>query len=174
MPDQFPDQPEVAEADPSKSALKRQMTALQQLGESLINLADAELAKISIDDQRLLQAIDEAKRIKSKNARRRHLQFIGKLMRDIDAGPIEAALQQLRQPKRQQVDEFHQLEQLRASVLTAGLAGVETVMAQFPHADRQHLRQLILQHGKEVAKHRPPAASRKLFKYLRELQSTQG
>ena len=156
--------------EPSKSELKRQMTALQEIGESLISLSDKQLAKISIGDERLLLAIRETRRIKSNNARRRHMQFIGKLMRDIDAEPIIAALALMRAQKQEKNEAFHALEQLRDKVLEQGLNGVELVMDRWEDGDRQQLRQLVLQHQREVKQGKPPAASRKLFQYLRTLQ----
>ena len=69
---------------------------------------------------------------------------------------------------------FHQLEQLREDILAAGAGGVELAMTRFPAADRQHLRQLVLQHQRELQQHKPPAASRKLFHYLKELQDAYG
>jgi len=157
---------------PSKSALKRRMLALQQLGESLVVLNDKQLARVPVEDERLLQAIRETRQIRSNSARRRHMQFIGKLMRDIDATAIEQALASMHQSRQQDNDTFHQLEQLREEILQAGVSGVELVMQRWPQADRQQLRQLVLQHQREIARNKAPAASRKLFKYLRELQQT--
>lgn len=165
---------EEPDSAPSKSALKRQMLALQALGESLLALNDKQLARIPIDDERLLQALRETRQIRSNSARRRHLQFIGKLMRDIDAEPIERALQAMHQARRQETDAFHELEQLRDDMLAAGPAGVELALARWPEADRQQLRQLALQHQRELQRNKPPAASRKLFRYLRELQELYG
>lgn len=153
----------------SKSELKRQMTALQAIGESLLKLSEKELAKIPALDERLVRALAETRRITSNNARRRHMQYIGKLMRDIDAEPIIAALDGMRAQKQQVNDEFHALEALRDEVLEAGPQGVELVMARWDFADRQQLRQLVLTHQREVKRGKPPAASRKLFKYLRGL-----
>jgi ribosome-associated protein len=155
---------------PSKSELKRQMTALQAIGESLVALSEKQLAQIPVGDERLLLAIRETRRIKSNNARRRHMQFIGKLMRDIDPEPITTALTTMQTQKQTQTDAFHALEQLRDEVLAEGPQGVELVMARWDTADRQQLRQLVLQHQREIKKGKPPAASRKLFKYLRLLE----
>jgi ribosome-associated protein len=175
MPD-YDDDSDLPPGDerPSKSAMKRHMLALQELGEALVALSDKQLAQMPIDDERLLQAIGEVRRINSNSARRRHLQLIGKLMRDIDPEPIAAALQALHTRRRQQDEAFHQLEQLREAVLAAGAEGVEQVMARWPQADRQQLRQLALQHRRETERGQPPAASRKLFRYLRELQALYG
>jgi ribosome-associated protein len=156
-------------AGPSKSALKRQMTALQEIGESLIALSDKQLKNIPLGDDRLREAIEETRRIKSNNARRRHMQFIGRLMREVDAEPIVAALERMRAQRQEKNAAFHALEELRDQVLDRGLTGVELVMERWSGADRQQMRQLVLQHQREMKQGKPPAASRKLFKYLREL-----
>jgi len=174
MPEHFDDEAADHDEPPSKSARKRHMLSLQALGESLLELNDKQLAQIPIDDDRLLSSLREARQIHSKNARKRHLQFIGKLMRGIDPAPIEQALQQLDSARLQHNAAFHQLEQLRAAVLAAGPGGVELVMAKYPAADRQQLRQLVLQHQRESEQQKPPAASRRLFRYLKELQETYG
>jgi ribosome-associated protein len=155
---------------PSKSAVKRQMTALQELGESLTRLTTKQLANVPIDDERLIEAVREVQRISSKNARKRHMQFIGKLMRDVDSEAISAAIDAMYRQKQETNDKFHGLEALRDDILEQGLAGIEQVVARWSNADRQQLRQLVLQHQREIKNNKPPAASRKLFKYLRQLQ----
>ncbi|MDH4039229.1 MAG: DUF615 domain-containing protein [Gammaproteobacteria bacterium] len=159
---------------PSKSALKRRMLSLQQLGETLVGLSEKQLGKVPIADERLLEVIREARAMRSHGARRRHLQLIGKLMRDIDADPIQEALQDMDRQRRDSADAFHQLEQLRDEVLAAGVAGTELVASRWPEADRQQLRQLILQHQRDTERGKPPGASRKLFRYLRDLQENYG
>ena len=101
--------------------------------------------------------------------RKRHLQFIGKLMRDVDPEPLQAALDELHRPSQQRNDAFHAIEALRDELLARGPEGVDIVLARWPQADRQQLRQLLLQHQREQQRGKPPAASRKLFRYLREL-----
>ena len=159
---------------PSKSALKRRMLALQALGETLVELSEKQLGKVPIADERLLEVIREARAMRSHGARRRHLQLIGKLMRDIDAAPIESALQDMDRQRQDKADAFHRLEQLRDEVLEAGVAGTELVAGRWPQADRQQLRQLILQHQRDTGRGAAPTASRKLFRYLRELQENYG
>jgi ribosome-associated protein len=171
-PEDFPAEEEQLE--PSKTALKRRMTALQELGEALTRLSDKQLSDIPIEDERLLTAVREVRGIRSNSARRRHLQYIGKLMRDIDPEPIERALQALDQRHRQDTDTFHELEQLRDNMLAAGAGGVGLATDRWPEADRQQLRQLLLQHQRETQRGKPPAASRKLFRYLRELRELYG
>ena len=106
---------------PSKSELKRQMLALQRLGESLLELNEKQLALMPIADEQLVLAIRETHLIRSNSARKRHLQFIGKLMRNIDPQPLEVALQAMHQAQHNSNDNFHLLEQLRDDILAAGL-----------------------------------------------------
>ncbi len=174
MPDRTDYDAYGAEEPPSKSARKRHMLGLQATGESLVALNDKQLSKMPIDDEQLLVAIRECRHMRSNSARKRHLQFIGKLMRNIDPAPIEQALLSLHRSSQQNTAAFHQLEQLRADILTVGLDGVELAMTHFPQADRQQLRQLVLQHQRELQRNKPPAASRKLFHYLKELQEAYG
>ncbi|TGD72097.1 DUF615 domain-containing protein [Mangrovimicrobium sediminis] len=159
---------------PSKTRLKKEMHARQALGERLTELSNKQLAQIPVEDEGLLRAIHETRNINSRSARRRHLQYIGKLMRDIDPAPIEEALDRLFQPARKANEKFHALERLRDETLGAGLDGVELVLAKYPEADRQQLRHLLLQHQRERERQQPPAASRKLFRYLRELSEAAG
>lgn len=163
-----------ADAPPSKSARKRQMLALQAMGESLVNLNDKQLAQIPINDEQLLLAILECRHISSHSARKRHMQFIGKLMRHVDPAPIERALRTMHEARQNNTTAFHHLEKMRDELLAQGTGGVELVMARWPQADRQQLRQLVLQHQREQLRSKPPAASRKLFGYLKELQALYG
>lgn len=153
---------------PSKSERKREMTALQELGEAIVKLSDGEFAIIPLEGE-LLAAITTARRIKSGEGLRRQMQYIGKLMRHVDVNAIRAAYDDLQNGRQQRNQQFHALEQLRDEVLAAGLPAMEKVLTDYPNADRQHLRQLITAAVKEREQQKPPGASRKLFRYLREL-----
>lgn len=158
---------------PSKTAVKKEMQALQNLGEQLVKLSNNELAKIPIHDEHLSEALTTARRLTSREALRRQLQYIGKLMRGIDLTDIEAGLAKRDEGQRELARAFHRLEELRDDVVELGLPGIEKIIAQFPDADRQRLRTLILQIGKDAKANKPPAAKRKLFQYLKELQEHQ-
>ncbi len=141
---------EEEELGPSKSALKREMTALQKVGERLVILSERELARMPITDERLAEAISLARRINSNSGRRRQLQYIGKLMRGIDATELTAALDALHQQGLSDARAFQQLEALREKVLDGTPADIEAVLELYPDADRQQLRQLQRQHHKEI------------------------
>lgn len=84
----------MTDLKPSKSARKREYLALQKLGEDLIGLKETDLRKMGLDED-LLEAVLEARQIKSRGALRRQKQYIGKIMRRVDAEPIRAAMTRL-------------------------------------------------------------------------------
>lgn len=153
---------------PSKSERKREMQALQEIGEAIVKLSDGEFATIPLEGE-LLTAITLARRLKSGEGLRRQMQYVGKLMRHADTAAIQLAMQDLQNGRALHNQRFHQLEQLRDVLLADGVSAMEKVLEHYPQADRQHLRQLILIAVKEREQEKPPAAARKLFRYLREL-----
>ena len=159
---------EEEDLPPSKSELKRQMAALQKTGERLVNLSNVELARIPLPDQ-LDDAITTARRIKSREGLRRHLQYIGKVMRRIDCSDIEAALADLDEGQRSMAREFHALEALRDRLSEGGKEALAEAIDRYPHCDRQHLRQLQQKAHADKQREKNTGASRKLFRYLREL-----
>lgn len=159
------------EPAPSKTALKREMTGRQELGEALCQLSPGELKQIPIDSDDLLEAIEESHRIRHHSALRRHRQYIGKLMRKIDPAPIQQALDALHQQRREAAQSFKDLEVMRDQLVNGDDKILAAVIDRFPQADRQHLRQLVRDARREAKSGKPPAASRRLFRYLRELQS---
>lgn len=158
----------VADEKPSKSERKREMQALQDIGAKIVKLSVGDLAHIPLEGP-LQEAVLTARRITSHEGLRRQMQYIGKLMRTVDTAAIEAALHDLEHGRQEHNQRFHQLESLRDELLAAGTGGMDKVLEPYPHADRQHLRQLIAAAVKEKEQQKPPAAARKLFRYLREL-----
>ncbi len=151
----------------SKSEMKRDMSALQKLGEELVELKPAVLEKFPLGED-LFDAIRKAQSFKNE-ARRRQLQFIGKLMRNIDAEPIQAALDKVRNKHAQHTAMLHKLESLRDSVVETGDEAIAKVMELFPDADRQRLRQLARLAAKEKETGKPAKAYREIFQILKEL-----
>ncbi len=155
----------------SKTEVKKRMLALQALGEAIVKLSPGQLATIPLDEK-LKEAVDAARRIKSHEGRRRQMQYIGKLMRNSDTETIKNAYQELLDGRTEKTRGFHALEQLRDQMIEQGPNAVETVMEKYPQADRQRLRQLIMNSRKEKELDKPPASSRKLFRYIRELDES--
>ncbi len=163
----FPELTPDEEQPKSKSAVKREMTALQKLGEELVNLSPAKLAKIPMPEQ-LQEAVMLARRLKNREGKRRQLQYIGKIMRVIDSDAIQQALDSFHHESLAFRQHFHRLENWRDRLISEGDRAMEDLLVEIPELDRQHLRQLIRQAQKEDSQNKPPAASRKLFQYLRD------
>ncbi len=152
---------------PSKSQLKRDAHALQQLGTELLDVPEAAWQALQLPDQ-LVIALKEAKRIPSRGARKRQLQYIGKLMREVDPEPIQQYFEQLPLETRSQARKHHALEDWRDRMISEGDTAIEEFLGTRPAADRQHLRQLVRQAKKEQATDKPPKSSRALFRYIRD------
>ena len=153
---------------PSKSQLKREMTALQDLGAELAALPKERLAKIEMPE-RLSDALLDAQRFTKHEARRRQMQFIGKLMREIDAAPLQAAMDEIKGVSAAANIRQHRLERLRTRLMEDEAVFAE-VARDYPAADIQHLRQLRRNALKEALQNKPPRAYRELFRELRELE----
>ncbi len=155
---------------PSKSQLKREMTALQDLGAELVALSKERLAKIDMSE-RLRDALLEAQRITKHEAKRRQMQYIGKIMRTVDATPLRAALDEINGVSKAATIRQHQLERLRTRLMEDEAVFSE-VARDYPGADMQHLRQLRRNALKEAQQGKPPRSYRELFRELRALEGS--
>lgn len=151
----------------SKSQVKREMHALQALGEALVKLSTAELERIPMPDE-LRNAVRDAQRFHQRGARKRQLQYIGRLMRNIDPEPIQTGLDKLLNRDRQTIAFQHRIERWRERLLTEGDTALAELFDAYPTLDRQHLRQLLRNASKEQQQEKPPRAARELFRYLRD------
>ncbi|MBV1906774.1 MAG: DUF615 domain-containing protein [Pseudomonadales bacterium] len=136
------DNPEI-EQKPSRSSRKRDALALQTLGTDLLKLPADQFKLISVSET-LKTAINDYHRIRTREAKRRQSQFIGRLMRDEDIDSIHMALSDLQQTSAAAQYQHHQLEGWRDKLLTQPNALTE-YLNEYPHTDRQQLRTLIRQ-----------------------------
>lgn len=153
---------------PSKSQLKRDSQKLQILGQQLVDMPEKNLQKFTLEES-LLRAIYEARRLKSREARRRQIQCIGKLIRSADLDALEQTMDRLNHQSKTYRQQFAKIENWRQRIIDKGAPAIEALIEIYPNADRQQLRNLRRQASREQQQNRPPVASRKLFKYLREL-----
>jgi ribosome-associated protein len=155
---------------PSKTRRKKEMLELQSLGVALVGLPEAQIASLQLD-ARLDQAVLEAKRMKSHEARRRQMQYIGRLMREVDAGPIRARLAEVEGHSAQATARHRRLEAWRERLLAEDEALTEFA-SQYPKTDIQTVRTLIRNSRKEQKEGRPPRAFRELFRLLKAIESS--
>jgi len=138
----------------SKSQLKRDSQAIQDLGKRLATLSAAQLARIPLDEP-VLEAIALAHRIQNKrSALKRHYQFLGKLLRARDTEAIFAALHEIDNESQHSIQKHHRAERWRDRIIDQGFDAIEALIAEIERADRQRLRQLWrnYQHAKSDAK----------------------
>lgn len=151
----------------SKSQVKREMTALQKLGEQLIDMNDKQLATIPLEEK-LLDAIHEARKMPHREARRRHLQFIGRVMRETNHEEIQAAVDKLQARSDQYIHRQHQIERYRDLLIEGDKQIFQTLVTSCPGIDVQRLRQLVRAAQKEREENQAPANARKLFGFIRD------
>jgi ribosome-associated protein len=151
----------------SKTRRKAEMAALQQLGESLLGLAPARLAELDLPE-RLIEAIESARRITQREARRRQIQFIGRLMRDIDPAPIRARLALWSAAPTAEKARLHAVERWRERLLAEPDA-LDRLCIERRGANREQLAALAASARAERALRRAPRAYRELYRALNAL-----
>jgi ribosome-associated protein len=155
-----------ADEPPSKTQRKKEMTALQQLGEELAGLNPAQLEEIPLPEH-LREAIAEVRRITQHGGRRRQMQYVGKLMRGIDAEPVREKLASWKGASLDAKAMLHRTERWRERLLEDE-AALQEFAAAFPRADLQHVRSLLRSIRKEREENKPPRHYRELFRVLRD------
>jgi ribosome-associated protein len=151
---------------PSKTQRKKDMHALQALGQQLVDLSRDQLARIDLPEE-LREAIDFAHRVTSHEGRRRHMQYIGKLMRQVDADEVRAAIGRATGESRAAVALMHLVERWRDRLLADDDA-LTGFMAERPGADVQWLRSTIRAARREHASGQPPKHARLLYRWLHD------
>ncbi len=152
----------------SKSQRKREADDVLALGEKMITLNQEELAQIHMDDE-LRDALEEAQRIKSNSALKRQKHYIAKIMRGLADDTLAAQVERVLHKDDIYNAQFKRMEKWRDSIIENGDKGINDFLAEYPQADRSHLRQLVRNAAKEKKNNKPPAAYRQIFKYIRDV-----
>jgi ribosome-associated protein len=169
MPRPHPSPPDSSGAAPlSKTRRKRDMEALQDLGERLVALDATRLASLDLPE-RLTDAVALARRLTRHEARRRQMQYIGRLMRDIDPAPLEAAFARWSEGPARERAQFAALERWRTRLMDED-AALDEFIAQHPQAERAALAQLVADARAERVRGGPPHQQRALFRALKSAQ----
>lgn len=160
-------QPEIEHEEISKTQVKQMMHELQALGAALVELPVSKLKQIELPDN-LRDAILDAQRITAHGGRRRQLQYVGKLMRNVDPAPIQQKLDQWNGNHNAETARLHKLENWRQRLIEDD-AALPEFLALHANSDIQHIRNLIRNARREASLNKPPKSSRELFKVLREM-----
>ncbi len=157
------------EHGPSKSQIKRECNHLTDLGEEILKLKTEDRHSLSLPED-VEEAIATALKIKSRSGLKRQRQYIGKLLRASDSEAIELQLKKIQHRHDTNTAQFKRLEKWRNNLIDNDKETLNEVIARFPEIDRQHINQLIRAANQEQQRNKPPTASRKLFKYLHQLE----
>lgn len=158
---------------PSKSQLKREMTALQKLGQELVEQPRERVKRVPMPED-VRDAILECQQIKDHEGRRRQMQYVGKKMRTLDEEEIaliQKTIDSWKGASKAETAAMHALERRRDKLLADDNALTE-LMAEHPHLDVQQLRTMIRNARKEQAENKPPKAYREIFQILKDLQKS--
>jgi ribosome-associated protein len=151
---------------------KRRAEQLERLGESLIDLPEVKLARVPMPND-LAAAVREARRIRNNTSARggyrRQIQFIGRIMRSLDAVPIAEALETMKREDAPSSAAFSRAERWRDRLVTGDDSDLDVLLTELPALDRTEARQLMRQAQKEAREGKPPHAARALFRLLRPL-----
>lgn len=157
---------------PSKSQLKRDMTALQKLGEELVSQPKERVMRVPMPED-VREVILECQKIKDHEGRRRQMQFVGKKMRTLEedeVAAIQKVLDSWKGASKAETAAMHALERRREKLL-ADDSALTALKEKHPEIDLQQLRTLIRNARKEQAENKPPKAYREIFQILKQLQS---
>ncbi len=154
---------------PSKTRVKEAMHELQELGAALVALSPGQLKRIALPEE-IFEAVRDWQRFTKHEAKRRQLQYLGKLMRHADPAPIRAGLALLRGESAAETARLHRLERLRSRLLEDE-KGLAEIAAAWPGADLTQLRQLRRNALKEQEANKPPRSFRAIFQILQELDA---
>lgn len=174
LPIADPDGPLPRDARPSKTQRKKASHDLQKLGLALAALSDARLQALPLDED-LLEALMAAKTIRSHEGKRRHMQYVGKLMRRVDAGPLEEAVARAQIVPAKASLALHEAERWRSELIAHDDA-LTAWIAEHPDTDAQALRTLIRAARKDASaapEQRSGRAFRELFQWIKQTQQAQ-
>jgi ribosome-associated protein len=151
----------------SKTRRKRQMRDLQDVGAALVELSKEQLSRLGLPET-LFEAVLACKDITKHEARRRQMQYIGKIMRNVDSAPIAAQLRALEAPSKHETALLHLAEKWRQEFL-ADPDAIARFAREFPEADHDHLLNLVKGALEEKRASKPPKKFRELFHAVNDL-----
>lgn len=152
----------------SKTQIKREADDLVALGKKIANLSQDQFEAMPLGDN-LRAAFLVARKLSKGGAIKRQFKYIGKLLRSTDVEQMSQAIERQLDKDKAAASRLHNLERWRDKLVEQGDVALGDFLVSFPHADRQHLRQLQRKAKQELEREKPPAAARKIFKYIKDI-----
>lgn len=165
---QYIEDPETDDLPPSRTQLKKQDHARQKLGERLATLSSEQLGRMDLPEE-LRKAVAMAAGTTAFTARRRHMKYIGTVLRKLDIAPIERAFESIDRGDYEKAFASREIESWRDRLREGDTALIDEILRACPEAERQRLAQLSRNARKEFDESRGEKASKALFRYLKEI-----
>jgi ribosome-associated protein len=156
---------------PNKTQIKKEMAALFALGEEISVLSAAHIKSLDLPDN-IHKAVTDAGKMPHTGARKRLLKYVAGQLHKIDVDPILEKVARIKSKSAHAVREHHIAEHWRDTLIAEGNQALTEFLDEYPHADRQQLRQLMRNAQKETELAKPPKSSRLLYRYLKDLLQT--
>lgn len=153
----------------SKSELKRDAQEFHQLGSDIAKMGKKQRDRLPLNDD-LKAAMVVADKISNKSdAYRRHLNYIAKTLRTVEnIAEIKAIIDIMLNKNNQAEVMIKKIEQLRSDLIVQGDDLINETIEQYPALERQKMRQLVRNAGKEVKAEKPARSYKELFQYLKD------
>ena len=158
---------------PSRSAVKRDAERFADITDDILKLTPEDRQLLELPET-IAEAVELASRVKGRSGQKRQRRLVAKLLRDMDSEGIEGRLNKVQHRHDTNTVQFKRLESWRDRLVDNDKQALNEVIQRYADIDRQHINQLIRTAVREKAQEKPPAAARKLFKYLRELDAPSG
>ncbi len=152
----------------SKSQRKRDAQRVLDLAKTLVTLGDKLFKSLTLPEP-IREAAVLARSINAHIGRKRQIHYLGKLMRNTDIDGIYTQLQAIEDHAEISRKHHKQLEQWRERLIDEGDNALTELLAQWPHAERQTIRQLVRNTHREQSRQSPPKSARALFQYLKRV-----
>ena len=162
-----PEEFDEFEEAPSRTQLKRECNELQQLGLDLAALGNNVIKESGLPSE-VEEALLRLETVSKHEARRRHLQYVGKLMCTFDTTHIREIVEAAEKGHSIKTADFHKIEVMREHLIDGDDDLLQELFDSYPE-EGQRIRQLVLGARREKAKEKPPKSARSLFKLLRGL-----
>ena len=158
---------------PNKTQIKKEIAAISDMAEEISQLSPTHIAEFELPEA-IERALLDAGKMGQNSARKRLIKYITAQLRNIEIEPVQEKLARLQNRSAHAVREHHQAEQWRDRLLEDNGAGQLTeLISEFPEIDSQHLRQLQRNAQKEAKEEKPPNSARLIYKYLKDIISSQ-
>ncbi len=153
---------------PNKTQIKKEMAALFDLGQELSQLSLSQLHTFELPEI-VRNSVIQVSGMPHKGARKRLLKYIAGQLHKMDIEPIQENMARIKNTSAHAVREHHMAERWRDDLIDRDNEALTELLDELPHADIQHLRQLIRNSKKEIEASKPPKSARMLYRYLKEL-----